>query len=330
MDSILEIGIQFILFLQGFGDWIVSSMKLITFMGDEEFFLLITPILFWCVDTTVGIRTAVMLMLSTGIYNYGKWILRGPRPFWVSTDVRPYIFESSFGVPSGHSQNAVTVWGTIAMSFREKWLWIVSVILMFLIGMSRIVLSAHFPHDVLIGWLSGVILLFIFFKLEPRFLTWLKKKPTQNKIGVFFIISISMIFIGQFILWSLQSWNIPETWVNNAAAAFPTEDNINPLALSSEITVAAAFFGLSSGYVLLFAKEGFETRGTWWQLVTRYIIGVIGIIILWAGLDAVFPEGETAVAYLFRYLRYGIVDFWVTYLGPKIFIWLRLARPSQQ
>ena len=329
MDNILDAGIRLILFLQSIGDWIIQPMKFFTFLGDEEFFLLVTPILYWCIDTTIGIRAAVMLMFSTGIYSIGKWIFRGPRPFWISTDVKPYVFEDSFGIPSGHSQNAVTVWGIIAASFKKKWLWGVAIGLMILIGSSRVILSAHFPHDVFAGWILGILVLILFIKFEPGVIKWLRGQSTLYKIGIFFGVSLAMILIGFLILLPLRQWDLPTSWSDNAAAAFPDEDPINPLALSSEVTVAAAFFGLASGYVLLFAGSGFNPRGLWWQLVLRYLLGVVGVLIIWAGLDAVFPDGETIIAYVFRYLRYGLVGFWVTYLGPKMFLSLKLAKPSQ-
>jgi hypothetical protein len=42
-------------------------------------------------------------------------------------------------------------------------------------------------------------------------------------------------------------------------------------------------------------------------------------------LGLVFPRSETLLAYSLRYLRYGLVGFWVAAGAPELFIRLRLA-----
>ncbi len=329
MDSLFEIGIDIILFFQGLGDWIIPIMKSFTFLGDEQFYLLAAPVLYWCIDTTIGIRTAIMLMISSSIYNFGKWLIHSPRPSWYSTAVKTYRMETSFGAPSGHTTNAVTIWGILGASFRKKWLWGIAITLMVLIGLSRVVLAVHFPHDVLLGWVTGILILIIFIKVEPAVVGWLKHKSIQYKIGSYFIISIIMIMVGILVLVPLRNWSVPVEWVENARLAIPDGEPINPTSLSSQITVAGTFFGLSVGHTLLFSQKGFSTRGAWWVLFLRYVVGAVGVFLIWFGLDMVFPDGDTVVAYLFRYLRYGLVGFWITFLAPKLFIALKLAEPSQ-
>jgi membrane-associated phospholipid phosphatase len=69
--------------------------------------------------------------------------------------VKALVSEPSFGLPSGHAQNSVAIWGILAYSFKKNWLWSIAVILMFLIGVSRLVLGLHFPQDTLLGWMDG-------------------------------------------------------------------------------------------------------------------------------------------------------------------------------
>ena len=195
MDNLYEFGIYFILFLQGLGDWIIPPMTFFTNLGVEEFYLLVTPILYWCIDTTAGIRTAMMLMFSSSVYNFTKWIFHEPRPYWISSRIKAYIAESSFGLPSGHAQNSVAIWGTIAHSFKKKWLWASAGVLMFFIGLSRLVLGVHFPQDTLLGWFMGILLLIGFIKLEPMVESWFKPRFIFQRIFIFFLISMAMIFI---------------------------------------------------------------------------------------------------------------------------------------
>jgi len=180
MDIILETGITLILILQNFGDGFITLMKGFTFLGDEQFYLLIFPALYWCIDSTLGLRTGIILMISATINAYAKWILHLPRPFWISTEVTAHVHETTFGAPSGHSQNAVVVWGLIASSIKKPWAWIVAVLLMFFIGVSRMALGMHFYLDVLLGWLLGILVLLGFLRFEAPFTAWIKKKPLVN------------------------------------------------------------------------------------------------------------------------------------------------------
>jgi len=330
MNGIVEMGLYLIQFLQSLGEWSIPLMKFFSTLGVEEFYLLIAPIIYWCLDTTIGFRTAMMLMLSSGVNNYLKWLLHGPRPFWVSSQVKAFWHETSFGVPSGHAQNAVTIWGIIAVSFRKKWLWFVAVTLMFMIGVSRLFLGAHFPHDVLAGWLVGFVLLVLFIRFEPPVVAWMQKQTTREKISIFLAVSLGSILLGWAILQTLNQWEVPALWAENALQAFPEEESPNPKSLSSIVTLGGAFFGLASGYVLLFTQTGFDpSAGSLWTRTGRYLLGVVGIFSLWAGLDALFPDGHTLVPYIFRYIRYAMVGLWMTYLGPRCFIWLKLAKPSR-
>lgn len=329
MGNIYQLGIEIILFLQGLGEWIFAPMQFFTFLGDEEFFLLVTPILYWSLDTRIGIRTAVMLMLSSGTYNLGKWLFHTPRPYWITDRVRLFRAESSFGMPSGHSTSAVAIWGYLAASFRKTWFWVLAILVMVLIGLSRLVLAVHFPHDVLLGWTLGLVILLVYLRLEPGFSRWIGKKSTTYKLVFAFLASLAFILLALLVVLPQVSNPLPQAWVDNAARSFLDEPPLDPFAISGQITVAGTLFGLAAGHTLLFSASGYTTRGLWWQHTLRYLLGILGVLLIWAGLDAVFPDGSTFVPYLFRYLRYALVGFWITFLAPTIFIRIKIAHPSQ-
>jgi hypothetical protein len=52
----------------------------------------------------------------------------------------------------------------------------------------------------------------------------------------------------------------------------------------------------------------------------------VGILILYLGLRAIFPQGDGFVPYLFRYVRYTLLGMWVTAGAPWLFQKLNLAR----
>jgi hypothetical protein len=96
-------------------------------------------------------------------------------------------------------------------------------------------------------------------------------------------------------------------------------------------TLAGAGFGAGAGYALMVRYASFENRGSWVQRLERYALGLVGVLILYFGLDAVFAAitpDETALGYALRYLRYAVVALWAFFLAPWSFLRLGLARPA--
>jgi membrane-associated phospholipid phosphatase len=325
MNTILDLGIQIILFLQGLGAGLKAPMQAFTFLGNEEFFLLATPILYWCVDTRLGLRFGLYLMLSGGLNHVIKIAFHAPRPYWYDPQVKALSAETSFGIPSGHSQHAVVVWGSLAAWLRRWWAWAAVVAIVFLIGLSRLYLGVHFPTDVLAGWLLGALLLWGMLKVEPGVENWIRGRGIGIQILGVAAISGGLLLLGLAVRAALGNWVIPEAWIANATAAAPDKP-IAPLAPDSLVASTAAFFGLAAGAVISNAHGGYTPQGNWGQYAARYAIGLIGILLLWMGLKMIFPAGEEAIAQVFRFVRYALVGIWVTALAPWLFIRLKLAR----
>ena len=326
MDNLLNSGIQIILWLQSIGDWFTPIMKFFTFLGNEQFYLIIAPAILWCIDSTLGLRLGLFLMISGMLNTALKIAFHGPRPYWYTNNVKTLgSAENSFGAPSGHAQNAVVIWGTLAERIKQRWFWVVAVIVMVMIGVSRIYLAVHFPHDVLLGWLAGIVVLWLLLRLERPVVNWVKKYPSGIQILIAFLFSLILILIVMIAQLSLRGWSLPPEWVNNARLAFSDEPAINPLSYHNFLSGAGAFFGLAAGWIWITRLGGFSTRDDWWKLVLRYLVGLVGVLILYLGLGALFNDSETFISYTLRYLRYALIGFWMSGFAPWLFVKLRLA-----
>jgi membrane-associated phospholipid phosphatase len=194
MQPILEFGVRFIVAFQGLGAWLTQPAQFFTFLGTEDFFILALPILYWCVDSMLGIQVAVLLLVTTNLNAAFKLALHAPRPYWYSPKVRALASETSFGVPSGHAQTAATIWGLLAASLRKWWGWLIAILLTLLIGLSRLYLGVHFPHDVLLGWLIGGLLLWLALRFWNPVLAWAKKLSVSGQVLAAFLASL-VIFV---------------------------------------------------------------------------------------------------------------------------------------
>ncbi len=294
MDAIWQWGIGFIHTIQlAHGPALDAIFAAITFMGEEKFFLILLPLLLWCVDIAIGMRIALAFLLSAYTNACLKDLFAQPRPFVLDPAVRLHE-ASGYGMPSGHSQSAVVVWGIIAAHLHKAWVWTAAILLMGLIGFSRIYLGVHFPTDVLGGWTVGALFLGIYLALQPRVEDWLKETGLTVQLALGVIVPLALVLL------------------------HPTPDTISPMAV---------LMGTGVGFALLNQTTRFSTSGPAWQVAVRFLVGMAGVGVLYVGLSAIFPRaGEPFYASL-RFVRYALLGLWVGLGAPWTFLKLKLATP---
>lgn len=326
--SILDWGIQLILSLQSLGNWLVGPMNSLTFLGNEDFYLLIFPFLYWCVEAQLGIRIGMYLIISLGVNLLIKVGFHDPRPYWYDAQVRLLTgAEATFGLPSGHAQNSVVIFSGLAVYLRRGWAWALAGGLALLIGFSRIYLGVHFPTDVFFGWGLGILLVWFLFVSEKPFVAWLKKLGRGQRIAFYFVLSLAVIFLNVLLVRAVsQTFTLPAAWVENATRTAP-DDPIAPLALTAMVTIMGAVFGFLVGWEWLNAWGGFDAQGTWAIRAGRFLLGIVGMMVLRYGLDAVFglfADELSTLGYVLRYVRYTAIGVWIA-LAPLVFIRLNMA-----
>merc|ERR1711893_540498 len=104
----------------------------------------------------------------------GKWLLHGQRPYWwvkenkaaadISLQQTQLTCETGPGVPSGHSQAAAVIWFCLADAIsptlgRFSWVvWLIFFGMQILMGLSRVFIAAHFPHQCILGFIVGLVI----------------------------------------------------------------------------------------------------------------------------------------------------------------------------
>jgi membrane-associated phospholipid phosphatase len=319
MEYLTEFFLPVALWFQRTPTWVTTGMKGVTFLGNVEFYLLVMPLLYWCIDIALGIRIGIILLLSGGINSILKMAFHSPRPFWVSPQVIGLTEEVSFGFPSGHAQNAASVWGLLAASRKNNWITAAALITIFLIGLSRLVLGAHFLHDVLAGWLIGGLILFLFLRFENKLVSWFNHSPVWKQVAPLGITALVLIMLAVPFSPPFNPPVLPAAWLLEVA---PQE---NPYSYNELLNVAGSLLGLGFGVILLSRRSFFKREGSLWQLILRYLVGITGVLILYAGLGAVFPDNLNLISYLLRLVRYSMIGFWISIGAPQVFALLKLT-----
>jgi membrane-associated phospholipid phosphatase len=307
------------------GSLLAGVMKAASFLGTEDFFMLVMPALYWCVGVRFGLRLGVMLLFSNGVNSVLKLAFHSPRPYWIDPHVQAMGVERSFGLPSNHAQTATVVWGFLGASVKRAWAIIGGVILILLIGLSRIYLGMHFLSDVIVGWVVGGFILLIFIRLEDKIAGWVSRQSLRTLLWGIALSAAAFIvlIVGARLL--LSAWQPPAEW--NQLALTASGEGIDPLNIDSAFTLAGTWFGMLAGAAWLFrAKGGMDVAGNLDKKILRYLVGLVGVAVLWFGLGQIFPREADFMSYFLRFVRYTLVGAWVSAFAPLLFRRLGLVK----
>ena len=299
--------------LQSWGASMQPFWKAITILGDETFYLLFMPLVYWCVNALAGFRIGIMLLLSASTNSFFKMIFKSPRPYWLTDKIKAGAFHDSFGLPSGHAQNSAAVWGwTAKENNKTVATWILSVMIL-LIGLSRIFLGVHFISDVLLGWTIGAVLVLIFARCSKQIGQNLLKLSLPKKLLLTALSALLMILLPALVKSHSSSWQVPAEWIALAG-------EIDSMNLNGALTTAGVWFGMLAGFSILLHRNGIlQSHLGSWQKAVRFLIGIVGVFALYAGLGKLFPKNLGLISMILRFIRYSLIGFWVSWWGPMLF-----------
>lgn len=269
-----------------FFDFIFS---LITYCGDEIVFMAIAIILFWCVSKKEGYYILSVGFVGTIINQFLKLAFRIPRP-WVK-DPSFTIVESAreaatgYSFPSGHTQNSVGTFGSIAYVFNKKWVRITAIVFAILVPFSRMYLGVHTPLDVFVS--VGIALILIF-AIRP-----LINKAEKNP-------KVMYIFLGSMLVLSIAYLLYVELY--NFPADIDTHNYES--GLKNAYTLLGAIAGMVIAYPIETRYIKFETKDKWYINIIKVALGLGLVLGIKAGLKPVLNLicGGHPCADAFRYM----------------------------
>ena len=150
------------------GSGVISVISFFSAFGEELLLVLILGLLYWGYDKKMGKAVGINVLMGLIWNPMIKNVFLRRRPYFDHENVKILrVVDSSadpldiaaqgFSFPSGHSTNAVTVYGSIAAQLKKRWMTCLAVLLPLLVGFSRVVVGAHYPTDVLAGWALGCL-----------------------------------------------------------------------------------------------------------------------------------------------------------------------------
>ena len=272
--------------------FLTAFFNLITYLGDEKLFVVISLIVLWCFSKRGGLFMLTVGFAASSIGQTLKALFRIPRPWNLGEkpfDKADAIARSGYpeeggllnkimnklgdaadgwSFPSGHTLISVGTYGSLAAWFRNRWFQILGVALAVLIPFTRLYLGVHTPVDIIAGALLAIALIFI---LRPVFASEGNGRVRAVLIGnaVLTILLLVVVYLVQ-------------------PAELAGEDAAN---YASGIKNLWQLIGATLAIWLAFeADEGwlhYDTRAVWWAQLLKIAGGCIIVLALQMGIQKV-------------------------------------------
>ena len=272
-------------------------MSLVTYCGDEIFFMALALAVFWCIGKRDGYYILLVGFLGTVGNQFLKLLFRIPRPWVLDPDFT--IVESAraaatgYSFPSGHTQNIVGTMTCVTLMTKRKGIRIIAIALMILVPFSRMYLGCHTLLDV---GVSFVLALALAFALRPVMVRS-EEKPQLLWGALFFAFIVILLY-----------------WAFVTLYRFPADIDAENLysGTKNAYTLLGCLVGLMVVKVLDDRYIHFQVEAVWWAQIIKTVLGLILIVGVRAGLkpplQAVMPEfSATAVRYFIMVLFAGAV-----------------------
>lgn len=281
-----------------------AIMSVITYCGDEIFFMVLALTVFWCISKRDGYYILLVGFLGTVCNQFLKLLFRIPRP-WV-LDPKFTIVESAraaatgYSFPSGHTQNIVGSMACVSLMTKKKPIRAVAVALMLLVPFSRMYLGCHTPLDVGVAFALALVLAF-----GMRFLI---VRTDSKPHLMWWLLAVSLAV-------ALMYWAFVTFY------HFPKD--IDPDNLFEGIKNAYTLLGCLAGFIVAkFIDDryiDFKVEAVWWAQVLKTVLGLGILVLLRAGLkmplQALMPE------HLSTAVRYFIIVVFAGAVWPLTFPW---------
>ena len=246
-------------------------MSAVTQLGGEVIFIVAAVVVFWCVSQREGYYLMTVAFCGTVLNQFLKLICRVPRP-WVR-DPNFTIVESAraeatgYSFPSGHTQNAVGLFGGMARWGGRRWVRLGLTALALVIAFSRMYLGVHTPADVGVSLVLAAALVLGLYPLMRR----AQEKPRY--MG--YVLAAMLVVSGAFVVFV-------ET------CGFPADMDAENLAsgIGNAWKMLGAVAGMTLAWLLDRRYIHFETQAVWWVQVIKVAVGMALLLAIKSGLKA--------------------------------------------
>lgn len=299
MSGFMQWNIDVLYALAGIrSDFLTVVMRFFTLFGEETMATVLLCFLYWCVNKRLAYGIGFATFVSGAVVQGLKIAFQVPRPWnldplFAAVAAEQQKVLSSFSFPSGHTQGAASLFGTLGFALKNKAAKIVCFLIVALVGFSRMYLGVHTPLDVVTSWVLVLLLAFLCAKL-------LTGQPIHRRDVA---MTVLVLALGAALL--------------ALALSLRAAGTIEHRYTADSCKQAGAAIGFALGAYIERRHIRFDVRTRrWWNQLVKYVCGIAGVLLIKEGLKPVFALLGTDI--LAGTLRYFLMVLWMTALYPLI------------
>ena len=281
--------ITFLQALEGIRTELLNKIfEFVTMFGEETLLIVFVCVIYFVFNKTLARRIFFITAASLGVNGIVKNFAKVPRPFANGeiTCVRPDT-ATGYSFPSGHTQCATTWTTAFAVHLKKWWMTIIAVVLTIAVGFSRMYLGAHYPSDVIVGMILGLI-----FAIGGNIAY--DKIENKNIIHAAVVIAYT-----PFIIYFLFS-------------------GANEL-YADLYKLYGMLIGFLFGVMFDDKYVQMTCDGPIWKRLLRVVISIALVLAVKEGLKAVFDFSNIQLSLIFDAVRYFFVVFSIIGFCPWLF-----------
>ena len=163
----MSLQLRILMFFQNIRSPFLNTMFLIfTISTEVPVIVLVSALMYWCINKKYGQRMLFSLIGNFVINTGVKEFVKAPRPIGTpGLESMRVSTATGYSFPSGHTQTATAFWTSFMILIRQGWVYVLSIIMIVAVGISRLYLGVHWPIDVAFGWLFGILFSIVFIRL---------------------------------------------------------------------------------------------------------------------------------------------------------------------
>ena len=186
--------LEILMFFQSIRSQLLNAIFLLFTVSTElPVIIVISAAMYWCFNKRIGQRLLFSL-IGNFVTNIGiKDFVKAARPIGIpGLESLRVSTATGYSFPSGHTQSATSFWSTLILLIKRPWIYIVGIIMIIGVGISRLYLGVHWPVDVIFGWIFGILLSIVFVKIFDYV-------DENKKYWILIILLIVYAIIGYFL-----------------------------------------------------------------------------------------------------------------------------------
>ena len=271
--------------------------KVASMLAEPMVSIVVIAVFFYFIDKNFAYRIGFAMTFGLMLNGFLKPLFAIKRPWMINPKLSPvggaHGADTSFSFPSGHTQNAVALYGSFAIYLKHILFKVLPILIIILVALSRMYLGVHTLWDVSTSILINLFLLLLVYKLP------LDRHNKKRDISM-----VSAILLAVLVLCIVIRFK-------------PYADGYEFEVVKDSFSAAGILFGLLPSWLFEKYAVGYRSAPGIFKKVLTLLIGFAGAGLILVGSEMLL-QIMSVPAEITQGVKYMLPIWWAFGLCPLI------------